>query len=72
MSIAALTDGLPGRTLSILSATSRGRSNVNRSNARDMALIASIADRTVSWVTSVGAALPYPESVPECTMTKTF
>src|SRR5712692_674739 len=72
MSIAALTDGLPGRTLSILSATSRGRSNVKPSRARAMYLIASIADRTVSPVTSVGAPLPLPEREPECTMTRTF
>src|SRR5437867_9259516 len=72
MSIAALTDGLPGRTLSILSATSRGRSNVNPSKARAIVLIASIADRTVSPVTSVGAPLPLPGSEPECTTTITF
>src|SRR3989449_2201004 len=72
MSIAALADGLPGRTLSILSATSRGLSNVNPSNARAMDLIASIADRTVSPVTSVGAPLPLPEREPECTTTITF
>src|SRR5437899_12527758 len=72
MSIAALTDGLPRRTLSILSATSRGRSNVNPSKARAIVLIASIADRTVSPVTSVGAPLPLPESEPECTTTITF
>src|SRR5436309_97561 len=72
MSIAALTDGLPGRTLSILSATSRGRSNVNPSRARAMDLIASVADRIVSPVTSVGAPLPVPEREPECAMTSTF
>src|SRR2546428_1779098 len=72
MSIAALTDGLPGRILSILSATSRGRSKVNPSKPRAMDLIASIADRTVSPVTSVGAPLPLPERAPECTMTITF
>src|SRR2546430_13459214 len=72
MSIAALTDGLPRRTLSILSATSRGRSTVTPSKARAIVLIASIADRTVSPVTSVGAPLPLPESEPECTTTITF
>src|SRR2546428_2930536 len=72
MSIAALTDGFPGRILSILSATSRGRSNVKPSKPRAMDLIASIADRTVSPVTSVGAPLPLPERDPECTMTITF
>src|SRR5437867_3166977 len=72
MSIAALTDGLPRRILSILSATSRGRSNVNPSKRRAMDFIASIADRTVSPVTSVGAPLPLPEKEPECTTTITF
>src|SRR3989441_408278 len=37
MSIAALTEGFPGRTLSILSATSRGRSNAKPSKARAIA-----------------------------------
>src|SRR5712691_7604781 len=37
-----------------------------------MDFIASIADRTVSPVTSVGAPLPLPEREPECTMTITF
>src|SRR5437870_12798183 len=72
MSIAALTDGLPRRTLSIMATTSRGRSNVTPSKARAIVMIASIADRTGSPVTSVGAPLPLPESEPECTTTITF
>src|SRR5438093_8099257 len=35
-------------------------------------LLASLADRPVSPVTSVGAPLPVPEREPECTTTITF